>query len=96
MQKCDSCNKHAPVLVGGAPHEIEGEFCPKCCNMTPEDTVELWEDHEETHFGVTRPYANPDSTAPCCEHGRTSFCVCGGKHICPVHGSKCYGRGGHE
>lgn len=58
--------------------------------------VEEWESTTVEHFGTIHPMVLPDSEAPCCEHGRKSFCVCGGTFSCPCHGGNCFGRYGHS
>lgn len=32
----------------------------------------------------------------CCADARFATCVCGGRIECPTHGSRCFGRDGHD
>ena len=71
---------------------------------TTGETVARWERTRIWHGSTSvhepgqgrHPRAIPGTTAPCCEHGRETFCVCGGAYVCPEHGGRCFGRWSHS
>ncbi len=97
MNQCDSCSKYTPVLIDAEAHGIEGSFCPECCNLTPQDTLELWEEHminDDVYKNV--PYIIEGSTASCCELGRQTPNPYDTVFVCPVHRTQTISRWKHD